>query len=96
MSVAMKPALTAAALLFIAVPFSGALAVGDGECREYATAAVRQVYEMHEFAACNRGQGDRWSSNWNVHYQWCRGANFEQIGAERDARTNWIRSCRPR
>lgn len=95
MSLAVKPALAAAALLFITAPLSGALAVGNEECREYATAAIRQVHEMHEFKACNRGTGPRWSGDWNLHYSWCRGANFEAIGAERDARTNWIRSCRP-
>jgi len=93
MSLAVKPALAAVALLFTALPLGGALAVGDGECREYATAAIRQVHIMHEHAACNRGTGSRWSSDWNIHYRWCREVNFEQIGAERDARTNWLRAC---
>ena len=71
-------------------------AVDDHDCREYAIAAIRQVHKMHEIRACDRGQGTRWSDDWNVHYQWCRGASFEAVGAERDARTNWLRSCERR
>ena len=97
MSFDLKPALAAvAAVLVLGVPMAGALAADDHDCREYAVAAVRQVRLMHEFRACDRGRGPRWSDDWNVHYQWCRGANFEQIGAERDARTNWLRSCEHR
>ena len=87
-------AIVTAASSFALFP-TGAYAVGDHECRDYAVAAIRQVHEMHEFRGCDRGQGPRWSDDWNVHYQWCRGASFEAIGAERDARTNWLRSCRP-
>lgn len=96
MSLAFKLALVAAAAaLQIGLVTSTALAADDHDCREYAVAAIRQVHEMHEFRACDRGQGARWSDDWNVHYQWCRGASFQAIGAERDARTNWLRSCRP-
>ncbi len=96
MSFAVKPAFAViAAGLLLGLPMSSAMAVDDHDCREYATAAIRQVHQMHEFRRCDRGQGPRWSDNWNVHYQWCRGASFEQIGAERDARTNWLRSCEP-
>jgi len=97
MSAVRKPAVAAAILvLALGVPITGALAVGDNECREYATAAVRQVHLMHEHRACDRGIGPRWTEDWNVHYSWCRGASFEQIGAERDARTNWLRACERR
>ena len=83
-----------AALVLVPVPLVESLALGDESCREYATAAVRQVGEMHAFAACNRVGGPRWSGDWNFHYRWCRGvSSFEEIGAERDARTNWLRSC---
>ena len=83
-----------AALVLSLVPVAESLALGDETCREYSTAAIRQVREMHEYSACNRGQGPRWSNDWNFHYRWCRGvSSFEEIGAERDARTNWLRSC---
>jgi hypothetical protein len=97
MSLDLKSPLAAitAALLF-GLPMTSAHAADDHDCREYATAAVRQVHQMHEIRACNRGQGTRWSDDWNVHYQWCRGVSFEAIGAERDARTNWLRSCERR
>ena len=94
MSLVSKPALAVtAAALPLCLQFSDARAAGDETCKEYATAAVRQIHLMHEHPACNRGTGARWVEDWNVHYQWCRGASFEAIGAERDARTNWLHSC---
>jgi hypothetical protein len=91
-----KPTLAVlAAALLCGLGASAAYAVDDHDCREYAVAAIRQVHEMHEFRSCDRGRGSRWSDDWNMHYQWCRGTSFEAIGAERDARTNWLRSCRP-
>ncbi len=94
MSLFVKPALAAtAAVLLLGTQLSGARAASDPVCRDYATAAVRQVRLMHEHPACNRGMGTRWTDDWNVHYQWCLNANYQQIGAERDARTNWLRFC---
>jgi hypothetical protein len=94
MSLIVRPALAATtAALVLGLSFTGARAAGDEACRDYAVAAVRQVHLMHEHAACDRGQGPRWSEDWNVHYQWCRGASVETLGAEREARTNWLRSC---
>jgi len=92
MSLVVKPALAAAALL-LCMPFSGARAADDRVCRDYAVAAMRQVHLMHEHPACNRGTGARWSDDWNVHYGWCRDTSYEALGAERDARTNWLHSC---
>jgi hypothetical protein len=86
----------ATAAFVIGLSATEAGAVDDRDCRDYATAAIRQVHQMHEFAACNRGQGTRWSDDWNVHYQWCRSASPDAIGAERNARTNWLRSCEKR
>jgi hypothetical protein len=97
MSRALKTMLAiAAAASSLGLSTSDAKAAGDRECREYAVAAIRQIHQMHEFRSCDRGQGPRWSDDWNLHYQWCRGASFEAIGAERDARTNWLRSCERR
>ncbi len=94
MSYVVKPALAAtAAAMLLGMPLGHAQAAGDVACRDYATAAVRQVHLMHERPACDRGIGTRWTEDWNVHYQWCRDASYEAIGAERDARTNWLRAC---
>jgi len=63
-------------------------------CRDYATAAVRQVETSRSIPACNRGVGARWTSDYRVHFDWCLGAAPGAVEAERAARTNWIRSCR--
>jgi hypothetical protein len=63
-------------------------------CREYATAAVRQVELSRSIPACNRGTGERWTTDYKVHFDWCLGAAPAAVEAERAARTNWIRSCR--
>jgi hypothetical protein len=92
MPLAVKP-VTAAIVAALLLGLSALPAAAADDCRDYATAAIRQVHQMHEFRACDRGQGSRWSDDWNVHYQWCRGASPEAIGAERNARTAWLRSC---
>jgi hypothetical protein len=38
--------------------------------------------------------GSRWSTDFAVHYEWCLGASFGAAGNERDARTQYLRSCR--
>jgi hypothetical protein len=38
-------------------------------------------------------QGARWSPEFSVHYEWCVGASFGAAGAERDARTRFLRAC---
>jgi hypothetical protein len=65
-------------------------------CRNYATAAVRQVEVAKSTPACNRGIGARWTTEYRVHFEWCLGAAPGAVEAERNARTNWIRSCRGR
>ncbi len=79
--------------LAILVPAT-AQAADPGFCREYATAAVRQVELAKSVAACNRGVGARWTAEYRVHFDWCLGAAPGAVEAERTARTNWIRSCR--
>ena len=64
-------------------------------CAGYATAAINQVRGALNNPRCAPGvQGARWSSDYNVHYNWCLGANFAAAGAERDARTAFLRGCR--
>jgi hypothetical protein len=80
-----------AVLLPLAAP-----AAEPGFCRNYATAAVRQVELARAVPACNRGVGARWTTDYKVHFDWCLGAAVAAVEAERQARTNWIRSCRGR
>jgi hypothetical protein len=77
-----------------AMTFSAAQAADPGFCREYAMAAVRQVELSRSILACNRGVGPRWTSDYRVHFDWCVGAPYATVRAERAARTNWMRSCR--
>jgi len=81
--------------LALLVPLA-AQAAGPEFCRDYATAAVRQVELARSIPACNRGTGPRWTTDYKVHYDWCLGAAPPAVEAERNARTNWIRSCRGR
>jgi hypothetical protein len=79
--------------LAVLIPLT-AQAADPGFCREYATAAVRQVEVTKSIPACNRGTGPRWTVDYRVHFDWCLGAAPGAVEAERNARTNWIRSCR--
>jgi hypothetical protein len=64
-------------------------------CKQYAQAALNQVRAGLSSPRCGGGlQGARWSSEFAVHYEWCLGASFGDAGTERDARTNYLRSCR--
>jgi hypothetical protein len=79
-------------LFFIA---GTAQAADPGFCKQYAEAALNQVRGGLANPACAGGlQGARWSSDFAVHYQWCLGASFAATGAERDARTQFLRGCR--
>lgn len=82
----LTPALAALAPL-------AAQAANPGFCRDYATAAVRQVQLARSIPACDRGTGPRWTTDYRVHFDWCVGAAPAAVEAERNARTNWIRSC---
>jgi hypothetical protein len=63
-------------------------------CQQYAQAALNQVRGGLNNRSCAGGiQGSRWSSDYNVHYDWCRGASFQAVGAERDARTAYLKAC---
>ena len=63
-------------------------------CEQYAQAALNQVRGGLNNRACAGGvQGSRWSSDFKVHYNWCLGASFQAAGAERDARTAYLKAC---
>lgn len=78
----------------LSMTFSAAQAAGPEFCREYATAAVRQVEVARTVPACDRGHGPRWTTDYRLHFDWCLSAAPAVVEAERAARTNWIRSCR--
>jgi hypothetical protein len=80
-----------AALVLLSIPAGDVLAASDEVCRDYAQAALRQVKLMHEHR-CGFTTA-RWSDDWNVHFQWCRGVSYEQVGFERDVRTRELRQC---
>jgi hypothetical protein len=86
---------TCAAVLTIAMAFAPAAQAAPPDfCRDYATAAVRQVEAARSIPACNRGAGPRWTTDYRLHFDWCLGANPAAVEAERAARTNWLRACR--
>jgi hypothetical protein len=66
-------------------------------CRDYTTAALRQVHDAEQTPFCARGLASnptRWSEDRRVHFDWCRTASPDQVQAERDFRTHYIRECR--
>jgi hypothetical protein len=96
MSIGSKSLLGCGVVAACAFTFSVAQAAPERFCRDYATAAVRQVDLMHAVPACNRGTGARWTTDFRIHFDWCMGQPIDAVEAERAARTNWIRSCRGR
>jgi hypothetical protein len=73
---------------------TSACAADPGFCRAYAKAALVQVRGALASSRCAAAiQGARWSTDFSVHYEWCLGASFADAGAERDARTRFLKSC---
>jgi hypothetical protein len=88
--------LTAACVLSVSFlsGWSTAHAADPAFCKQYAHAALNQVRGGFNNPRCAGGlQGVRWSSDFAVHYEWCLGASFGAAGAERDARTQFLRGC---
>ena len=90
---ALTPIIAATLAMAVLLPVA-AQAADPAFCHDYATAAVRQVEVSRAVPACNRGVGPRWTTDYKVHFEWCLGAAPAAVEAERQARTNWIRSCR--
>ncbi|SDR95797.1 hypothetical protein [Bradyrhizobium canariense] len=88
-------------LVFVAVlslpvisGLTGARAADPAFCKQYARAALVQVRGALENSRCGAGlQGARWSTEFPVHYEWCLGASLDATGAERDARTQYLKTC---
>ena len=63
-------------------------------CEPYAKAALVQVRGALANSGCGASlQGARWSTDFSTHYEWCLGASQEAAGAERDARTKYVKAC---
>jgi len=84
-------------LLSLGMQINSARAADPAFCRPYARAALVQVRGALASPHCGSGlQGARWSAEFSVHYEWCLGASPETAGAERDARTKYLRGCTDR
>jgi len=80
--------------MFVVSGVTAANAADPAFCRQYAKASLNQVRGGLANPACAGGlQGARWSSDFAVHYEWCLGASYGAAGAERDARTRFLRGC---
>jgi hypothetical protein len=86
---------TATALsIFIVWNVSAADAADPGFCKSYTQAALNQVRGGLANDRCAGSlQGARWSTEFAVHYEWCLGASVDAAGAERDARTRFLKAC---
>ena len=79
-------------LLSVAVLPSESLAVSESYCRRYADEAVRANNEAQRLK-CRYG-GARWSSDWQGHFNWCRGARKGDAIWETLERRKAIQGCR--
>ena len=76
---------------------SSSLAAEREFCRDYATAALRQVRVARDIDDCldrDARESTRWSRDYRVHFDWCRGVSRDAADAERDVRTDRVRECR--
>jgi hypothetical protein len=63
-------------------------------CEDYARAAIVQVRGGMSNRNCAGGlQGARWAPDYHVHFDWCLGVSPAAAGAERNARTGYLRAC---
>ena len=88
-------ALASGAMLSLSLGFA-ASAADDDFCHGYAQAAVREVNRAIDHHRCREVmQGARWSTDWHVHYGWCRGVHRDQARSEDDARRQTLAACDP-
>jgi hypothetical protein len=96
--------MTMSARVSMAVAGMGLLALGSAApaqaaepyfCQNYARTAVSQVHQAERRPRCTYllSEGQRWSFEYRVHYDWCLGANRGQAISERDARWNALGRC---
>jgi len=71
-----------------------ASAAGPDFCRDYARAAIEQSRRAHDVPNCAPGaRGPRWTMDWRMHFDWCRGADWRAVNSERAARRNYLHYC---
>lgn len=63
-------------------------------CRDYARTALRQVHDGLSSPTCRAElRGDRWSSDYRVHFDWCLRAPVPKVESERGAREGYLYGC---
>ena len=78
----------------LALGITEAGAADPAFCRQYARTALIQVREALASPRCGASlQGTRWSVEFSVQYEWCLEASAAGAGAERDARTRYLKHC---
>jgi hypothetical protein len=84
-----------AILLAVMTGPEAASAADPAFCRQYARATLAQVHVALQDPHCGAAlRGARWSAEFAVHYEWCLGASPDEIHGEREARTDYLKSCR--
>lgn len=71
---------------------SVAHAESEGNCRQYAEAAVN-AFRENEAIGC-RFSNARWQPNYNNHFNWCLSALPQWVKNEEEFRANQLRVCR--
>ena len=91
-----RPACAVAFVLSVfPLDLTAAHAADPAFCKPYAKAALSQVRGgLIDPACASHFQGTRWSTDFAAHYEWCLGVSLGAAGDERDARTQYLRSCR--
>ncbi len=86
-------ALVSGAVLTLGLP-TAASAASPEFCRDYVRAALNQVRGAVNHRRCAvQMQGPRWSTDFSVHFVWCRGVSRDQAEAERVARERTLEDC---
>ena len=87
----------AAALVTAAAGWVGSAQGADREfCHDYARAALNQVRGASSHERCDEHMDrneTRWSRDYRVHFDWCRGVSRDQAEDERQARRRTLEHC---
>lgn len=73
------------------------LSMNDGAfamtCEDYAREAVSAVKKMRSVPKCRVNEGGRWNPDYNVHLNWCKGADQAVVLSEYQARDKHLLKC---
>jgi hypothetical protein len=85
----------AGAVLAAACGIPAAQAADYQYCRNYARTAMDQVRQAESNPACSNRihDPDRWTINYQHHFQWCLDAPPWQVQHEWDARSRFLWHC---